>query len=199
MENRLAPPKGKTLSTGIGVMSCSIGPGSPLWVAIETDDLPTVQALAAEIVECGVNIFSVQAAVLGAGGGVALVNVLGLACECNAVETAVWLYRQLPSFVPVECMELSTRGFLSIIEAHSGENGQGEIARRCLEWSFTHCHESRIRSGAPLKRLDAGPIAAALFLDIGLRLYAANEQKSLRSHIPETRLRPRAAGVSARL
>ena len=95
--------------------------------------------------------------------------------------------------------DLSTRGFLSIIETPSDKKGLVEIARRCLEWNFTHCHECRIKAGAPLKRLDAGPIAAGLFIDIGLRLYAAHEQKSLGDHIPKPDLRQTAARMTARL
>ena len=89
MDYRLIPPKGNQLSLGFGALTYSLRPGSPLWVAIETDDLPSVQRLANAIVRSGVNIFSVDAAVPDGNGGVSLVNAVGLACEYQAVETAV--------------------------------------------------------------------------------------------------------------
>lgn len=199
MEYRLASPTGRKLSVGSGVLTYSVSPGSPLWVAIETDDLPLVQKLATGIVQSGINIFSVSAAMPDGQGQVVLGNVLGLACDLKAVETAVWLFKQIPSFLPVESFEMSMRGFLSIIETPSVDKGLFEISRRCLEWNFTHFHENRIKSGAPLRRLSAGPIAAALCMDIGMRLQAADEEKVLGATTPSGRRPQRAAGMSPRL
>lgn len=199
MEYRLTPPKGKKLSVGLGVLTYSVSPGSPLWIAIQTDNLPSVQVLAAGIVESGVNIFSVSAAMLDGQGNIALGNILGLACHLNAVETAVWLFKQIPSFLPVECFDLSLRGFLSVIEDQSADTRLAEIARRCLEWNFTDFHEKKIKSGAPIRRLSAGPIAAALYMDIGLRLQAAHEQKLLDVETPSGSVPQRAKGTRARL
>lgn len=199
MEHRISTPDGRSLSVGFGALGYSVRPGSPLWAAIEADDLKSVQVLAADIAESGVNIFSVAAAVLDASGRIALVNVLGLACECEAVETAVWLYQQIPSFLPLESFVMSTQGFLSTIDKPEVEKRLEEIARRCLEWNFTGFHEDRIKRDAPLKRLAAGPVAAKLFMDIGLRLEAAHDRKRLQADTPHARVRLRAAARSARL
>ena len=199
MEYRLTPPEGKKLAVGLGVLTYSVSLGSPLWVAIENDNLPLVQILAARIVESGINIFSVTVAMLDGQGGISEGNILGLACGLKAVETTVWLYKQIPAFMPVESFDLSTRGFLSFIEDQSEDTRLAEIPRRCLEWNFTLFHEARIKSGAPIKRLGAGPVAAALYMDIGLRLQAAHEQKLLDAETPSGCLPQRAAGLSARL
>lgn len=199
MEYRLTPPKGKKLSVGFGVLTYSVSPGSPLWVAIENDSLPLVQVLTAGIVESGINIFSISAAMLDGQGEVVLGNVLSLACYLKAVETAVWIHKQIPSFLPAQSFELSLRGFLSIMEDSSADARLAEIARRCLEWNFTSFHEARIKSGAPIKRLSAGPVAAALCMDIGLRLQAAHEQKLLDVETPRVCVPQRSASTCFRL
>ena len=199
MEFHLAPPKGKKLTVGLGVLTYSVSPGSPLWVAIENDNLPLVQVLSSRIVESGINVFSASVAMLDWQRNIVFGNILGLACDLNAVETAVWLYKQIPAFLPVESFDLSTRAFLSIIEDWSADKRRTEISLRCLEWNFTLFHQARIKSGAPIKRLSAGPVAAALYMNIGLRLQAAHEQKLLEAETPSGCPPQRAAGPSARL
>lgn len=198
MEYRLAAPKGKDLSTKFGVMSYSIGPGNPLWEAIEVDDLSRVQALSAKVVESGVNLFSVTAPVVREGS-VALTNVIGLGCEFGAVESTVWFYQQAPTFLPLESYKMCCRGWFAWIENPEEDEKVWEISRRCLEWDFTNLHARRIKAGLPLKSIGGGPNAVALCMEIGLRMQAAHEQESLNAATPGEEMRRRPSGRLARL